>query len=89
MSAVQTMAASLLAPYPPVAIHEREEETQDPEDVTHARGFPGLGPPTLCGEGEAPKDVPTVVTCPACVALSHDVQALANRAEQLQSGGTR
>lgn len=55
----------------------------EPIMITHSRGFPGWGPPTLCGaEGPVP-DPCGEITCPDCVPIVGSAPKLMARVEAL------
>jgi hypothetical protein len=56
--------------------------------VNHARGIPGYGPATLCGEGKPSGEALVQVDCPRCVDLLGDGAALVRRLEELEAAGT-
>jgi hypothetical protein len=57
--------------------------------TVHARGFPGFGPPTMCGEGLPPEEVVSVVTCEKCLDVLESAASLAKRLEELHGLGTK
>jgi hypothetical protein len=58
---------------------------QEPEPPPlHSRGFPGFGPPSLCGgEGPVASEPVSEITCPACVELLGDGPKLALRLAEI------
>lgn len=57
--------------------------------VTHARGFPAFGPPTLCGERGPLVEVCGEITCPACVEILGDGPALMRRLKAIEAAQTK
>ncbi len=55
----------------------------------HARGFPGFGPPTMCGEGEPPTEAVVEVTCERCIEIHSSAETLMARAKELHEQGWR
>jgi hypothetical protein len=75
------VVGSETAPASPDAPSPSEEDTS-----IHASGFPGWGPPTLCGQPGKTPDVCGEITCPACNAiLTGGCSALVARLEALEA----
>lgn len=56
----------------------------EPEPIVHARGFPGWGPPTMCGEGQPSTESPAVITCEVCCDILGDPAKLVAQVAELE-----
>lgn len=54
-------------------------------EPVHSRGFPGWGPPTLCGRDGRVPEVCGFITCESCLDLLDNVEALGARAKALEA----